>query len=332
MTFSSNRPSPPTRRQGVKQRSGGPMGASAPAGTPSPSWREALKRSCLDRARKNRREAILRSRGLSPSSGDGGGNAGALSFTPLKSAISGIGIAPVQQDDAKILVEEELRAKGVSVFSTPQPGGEGSIPHYGAAEALFSSQQIGGGGDGSMVDHNDHGYEYSISMDEVYGLLKDVEEEMQREEARLLEELKAMEQQQILEQRRMEEQIADFEQHSTMQMQQQYQHPAVSTGNTVTTGSSDTLTCPVCNAGNLIRTPANVIICPNTDNGQCNLRLDVTCEGLSLANLRELLCRACSEHGATGCTGTLRFRSADQFGMTTLMAGCETCNASTMIV
>ena len=304
------------------------MASSMPAGTPSPSWSEALKRSCLDRARKNRRAAVLRSRGLSPATSKGGGNDGSLlSFMPLKSAIAGIASAPVQHGDAKILVEEELRAKGVSVFSTPQPGGVDSMPQYRAAKTLFPShQQMDGGGDGSIMDQND-GYEYSISMDEVYVLLKDVEEEMQREEARLLEELHAMEQQQILDQRRMEEQIADFEQHSALELRRQQLHQQMETSAAI-----DTLTCPVCNSGNLIFTPASVIICPNTENRQCNLRIDVTFEGLSLANFRELLCRACSEHGATGCKGTLRFQTTEQFGMTTLMAGCEKCKVSTMIV
>jgi hypothetical protein len=333
--------SPPPHRQSVKQRPGGPLGSSLnhPAGTPSPAWRQALKQSCLDRARKNRREAVLRSRGLSPT-GTGASkanNAGTLSFTPLKAAIASMA-SPPPRGDAKALVEEELRAKGVSVFSTPQPGGLGSVPKYGMAKTLFagtersSNQMVE-----DMVDH-------AISMDEVYALMRDVEEELQREEARLLEELHAMEQQQIMEQRRMEEQIADFEQHTSMQMQQQIAAAigssvpsmagvgAGAAGASATPAANDSLPCPVCTAANLIYTPANVIICPNTDNGRCNLRLDVAREGLTMSNFRDLLCRACIEHSSTGCPGTLRFQMMAQFGMTNLLAGCEQCKASTMIV
>lgn len=337
--------SPPPHRQGVKQRPGGPLGSSSnPAGTPSPAWRQALKQSCLDRARKNRREAVLRSRGLSPT-GTGASkanNAGALSFTPLKAAIAGMA-SPPPKGDAKALVEEELRAKGVSVFSTPQPGGQGSVPQYGMAKTLFAG--TAGSNNTMMEDEADHAYEHAISMDEVYALMRDVEEELQREEARLLEELHAMEQQQIMEQRRMEEQIADFEQHTSMQMQQRIAAAmggvsgmagvgagAGAAAGTATVSANDSIPCPVCNSSNLICTPANVIICPNTDNGRCNLRLDVTCEGLSMNNFRDLLCRACTEHSNTGCPGALRFQMMSQFGMTNLLAGCDQCKASTMIV
>ncbi len=339
--------SPPPHRQSVKQRPA-PLGSSSnPVGTPSPGWRQALKQSCLDRARKNRREAVLRSRGLSPT-GTGASkvnNAGTLSFTPLKAAIAGM-TSPPPKGDAKTLVEEELMAKGVSVFSTPQPGGQGSVPQYGMAKTLFAGAESSR--NAMMEDKADHGYEHAISMDEVYALMRDVEEELQREEARLLQELHAMEQQQIMEQRRMEDQIADFEQHTSMQMQQQVAAAmsgipgmggvGIGAGATVPTvvatsvSTNDNLPCPVCNAANLIYTPANVIICPNTDNGRCNLRLDVTCEGLNMSNFRDLLCRACSEHSSTGCTGNLRFQMMAQFGMTNLMAGCDQCKASTMIV
>ena len=329
--------SPPPHRQSVKQRPGGPLGSSNPAGTPSPAWRQALKQSCLDRARKNRREAVLRSRGLSPT------GTGTLSFTPLKAAIAGMA-SPPPKGDAKALVEEELRDKGVSVlFNTPQPGGQGSVPQYGMAKTLFAG--TANSNNTIMEDEADHAYEHAISMDEVYALMRDVEEELQKEEARLLEELHAMEQQQIMEQRRMEEQIADFEQHTSMQMQQQI---AVAMGGipgmagvgvgagagdgATAAAANDSLPCPVCNAANLIYTPANVIICPNTDNGRCNLRLDVTCEGLSMNNFRDLLCRACTEHSNTGCPAALRFQMMSQFGMTNLLAGCDQCKASTMIV
>ena len=160
-----------------------------------------------------------------------------------------------------------------------------------------------------------------------------------------MEELHAMEQQQIMEQRRMEEQIADFEQHTSMQMQQQIAAAmggipgmagagagAGATAAAATATANDSLPCPVCNAANLIYTPANVIICPNTNNGSCNLRLDVTCEGLSMNNFRDLLCRACTEHSNTGCPAALRFQMMSQFGMTNLLAGCDQCKASTMIV
>ena len=251
--------------------------------------------------------------------------------------------SPPPKGDAKTLVEEELRAKGVSVFNTPQPGRQGSVPQYGMAKTLFAG--TASSNNNIMEEGVDHAYEHAISMDEVYALMRDVEEELQREEARLLEELHAMEQQQIMEQRRMEEQIADFEQHTSMQMQQQIAAamgdiPSVAgvgaragaPAAAVTAAANDSLPCPVCNGANLIYTPANVIICPNTDNGRCNLRLDVTCEGLSMNNFRDLLCRACTEHSNTGCPGALRFQMMSQFGMTNLLAGCDHCKASTMIV
>ena len=252
--------------------------------------------------------------------------------------------SPPPKGDAKTLVEEELRAKGVSVFSTPQPGGQGSVPQYGMAKTLFAGT-AGSNNNTMMEDEADHAYEHAISMDEVYALMRDVEDELQREEARLLEELHAMEQQQIMEQRRMEEQIADFEQHTSMQMQQRIAAAmggvsgmagvgagAGAAAGTATVSANDSIPCPVCNSSNLICTPANVIICPNTDNGRCNLRLDVTCEGLSMNNFRDLLCRACTEHSNTGCPGALRFQMMSQFGMTNLLAGCDQCKASTMIV
>jgi hypothetical protein len=138
--------------------------------TPSPRWKENLRRACLDRARQKRRDLVMRKRRQ-------------LSFS---------GAFVDSARPAQSVVEEELRKMGVGIVS--------SCPHEdaGAATAPFSmsredhisipmlSQDVedveGGRQDVEYsmdIDKDTSDFvEYVITEDDLNDILRDVEEEL----------------------------------------------------------------------------------------------------------------------------------------------------------
>jgi Replication protein A interacting N-terminal len=96
--------------------------------TPSPSWKDALKQECLERARQKRQEAIWKSR---------------------------------LRQTARQLVEDELRESGVAIVRGD---------HLPMPSSLDTT---------SMSD------DYAISEAELYELMQEVEEELQRHDGEL---------------------------------------------------------------------------------------------------------------------------------------------------
>lgn len=92
--------------------------------TPSPSWKDALKQECLERARQKRQEAIWKSR---------------------------------LRQTARQLVEDELRESGVAIVR----GDHLPMP--------------------SPLDTSSMSEDYTISEAELYELMQEVEEELQRD-------------------------------------------------------------------------------------------------------------------------------------------------------
>mmetsp|Transcript_28509 Transcript_28509/g.66224 ORF Transcript_28509/g.66224 Transcript_28509/m.66224 type:complete len:206 (-) Transcript_28509:619-1236(-) len=104
----------------------------------SPSWKETLKQSCIERARRKRNELLHAKRSADPV--------------------------------VRMLVEEELEECGVSVVS--------EIPN--------SQTTTDSTGADVIPD------EFAISEDEMYALMQEVEDELQRNEDRSQEELDAI--------------------------------------------------------------------------------------------------------------------------------------------
>ena len=329
---------PPSGGTGTGAGSGAGSGAGAGAGSRS-AWREALRRGCLERARKGRRDAVLRSRGMPGTSTAaaaaaeaGHGSAGPIwpgTRTPETSA------PPSRpqgtRDAAMSLVEEELRNKGVSVHGTASP----------------SSACV-------AIDHEG----YAISTDEVYDLMREVEEEIRREEARLVDELRSVERERVLEDERLREQVAYYEDMAAEASgggdhamncgwEDSAAAPAVPSfapafagqvpgqgtgGSTGGIGGDGTVLCPCCRDAGLVLTPSGAILCPGgTGGGRCRLRLDLGAEGMTLDNLNGLINSARREHAQSGCGEDLTFQVLNRFGGTSLGGGCARCGFSAYI-
>jgi len=160
-----------------------------------------------------------------------------------------------------------------------------------------------------------------ISETDMMILMHEMEEDLMKEEALLMQEVLSFEENHILEQQRLSEQIQTYEQDqiantASQEYQEQTQH-----------GDKEEVICPICCKHNLIRTNANVILCPG---GSC-LRLDVGAEGMTLYHVRELLNRAYKDHSSV-CTGGLTFQLVNEFGVCTLRARCIICQADVIVL
>jgi hypothetical protein len=135
----------------------------AAVATPSPGWKESLRQACLDRARRKRRDLVMRKRRQ-------------LSFDDNDAA---------EYQPARMVVEEELRHRGVAIHSA-----------CFEEESTAISQECGIGSDPmmtAMTQDDDEGEEpmdtpYSrsigdhfISEEDLFDLLQEVENELQRD-------------------------------------------------------------------------------------------------------------------------------------------------------
>lgn len=107
---------------------------------PSSTWKETLKHSCLQRARRKKSQAISR-----------------LRFSP-SSVVVGNSISNNSSDAVRQVVQEELRESGVAVL-------RGAL----SDEPMMMD-----------LDEKEEG-EYAISEAELYKLMQEVEEELQRD-------------------------------------------------------------------------------------------------------------------------------------------------------
>mmetsp|Transcript_21331 Transcript_21331/g.32873 ORF Transcript_21331/g.32873 Transcript_21331/m.32873 type:complete len:355 (-) Transcript_21331:1609-2673(-) len=313
--------------------------------TSSTAWKNALKQSCIERARRNRRKRVLASRkNNSTTNGElvvGRGERGNDNSHEVA---------------ARQLVQQELRDSGIAIFSpgmdnnnynnnddssscllpvTPQHSI--SPPH---ATQLSYSPETMMEEDSKITNHKQSQHEglllsdaehddYVLSELEYYELMQEVEDELQREEALLTEEMEEFER---YDQQQFEEQIADFEQwedahHVHHLAEEMHQDECIGEGY----GASTEVICPVCFSANLVEVSKDSIQCPNkTEN--CTVEISCvpkTTDGISsLQTLRERLRIIHDEHGAL-CMGSLRF-STRRKGVSTsrnaLIAECETCH------
>jgi len=255
MGFKANSPPCSTTRSTPRYSHLRPMTFSSQS--PSPSWRDTLKQSCLERARRTRRDSYMKAKRQER-----------------------------QQSDAlalRELIQEELENSGVTV---------------GNAESKKRK-------DPEELD------ECFFSEDDLYQLMQEVEEELQRDEERLVEELEEFE--------RYEEQfrklIADYEDWEVEPTQ--------------------AVLCPVCKEANLVQEEA-VIACPNHGSGDCSLCIEVPSELFSLRDLRDKLGVAFGEHDVS-CRGLLEVhvRQPLEYEQPTppaLVAQCHMCQTNMVIM
>jgi hypothetical protein len=133
----------------------------AAVATPSPGWKESLRQACLDRARRKRRDLVMRKRRQ-------------LSFDDNDGA---------EDQPARMVVEEELRRRGVAIHSAcfeeestaiSQECGIGSDPMMAAMTQDYDEveEPMDDPYSRSIGDH-------FISEEDLFDLLQEVENELQ---------------------------------------------------------------------------------------------------------------------------------------------------------
>lgn len=192
-----------------------------------------------------------------------------------------------------MLVEEELEESGVSIVSD-------NPDSPSTAEATTESV-------------NDE--EYAISEEELYELMQEVEDELQREEAMYAEEfLNTAEYYEQLHQQELEWQIAEFEEWEAIN-----QH-------------NETVPCPICNDEAILE-EQDWFVCPNNMQGTCPFKVSKPDINFSLADLKNSLALALETHAAH-CFSPIRFvvDKRDESELTTLVALCTDCNTNNQVV
>ena len=267
--------------------------------TASKEWKENFRRSCLHRARQRCR------------------------LLDYKDADSPAMKHTANYDDIRQIVEEELRERTVlirahSCFADGQT--ESNHQNYGDyVRAENSSMAI----DPTVFDEDQYAVEngkvpeaqHYISEEDLYELMNELEQEMEREQAFLVDD---MLQKAENERRYLAEQVLDYEQW------EEIMHPQ----------SNDVVPCPVCHEENLVLADnGQTILCPNTMNGLCSLTISCCTttannnELTTLHNLQARLRQAYEAHSLR-CHHFLSFRMQDG----QLWAYCSACAGSARVV
>jgi hypothetical protein len=249
------------------------------------TWKEKLRLACLDRARRRRRHDHLND------SNDHEGD-----------EMDGDILPP-----ARALLEEELRQQGITVIS-PCINMDSRFEQQQQQQQMMNtdscsspSRDVSNNDSGVTDDNNNaiHANHY-ISEEELFELLQEVEEEMQRGEEEI-DQLLAHERELELEQ-----QVQEFE-------QQQEQEAALSepkSWNNIVPLATRAVLCPICKEANLSETMLGGLVCPNHIHGSCPFELRAghaqRQHGLTLTRLCQQLRRAYEQH-AKHCHDFLSF-------------------------
>ena len=206
-------------------------------------------------------------------------------------------------DLARTVVEQELRQQRIAIVS-PGSGKQGKL----LPEALLHQQQDESSGTPRIPDgHFSTFLDHSLSEEELYELMQEVEEEMMRSEEELLEEILELERFQQVE---MDQQVAEFEEWEATMAMSDMDH-------------EERVLCPVCWEGNLQKsTNDNTVTCPDE---ACSLRLETR---LSLTELKDSLRLAFEEH-AMQCNGNMVVENLpfSDYG-DHLVGVCHTCGTT----
>jgi hypothetical protein len=329
------------------------------------TWKEKLRLACIDRARRRRRNDHEND-GNGHESGGGNG-----SYQP-SDEIDGDSSMSIQQlPSARAILEEELRQQGITVVSpcinmdnrNEQQQQQRQLNAYSASSpskdmssrysqvdspsaAAFTANDSGINAHTSGVNTDDynnaiHANHY-ISEEELFELLQEVEEEMQRSEEEMYQML-ARERENELEQ-----QVQDFEE------QQQEQEAASINSSSWNNAVPLAVLCPICKEANLSETMQGGILCPNHMDGSCPFELragngDAHQHGLALTleNVCQQL-RWVYEQHALYCHDYLSFEVNDtmihgeqqqqqqqqqgQAENTSLVAVCPSCETRMQLV
>lgn len=248
--FSKHRPSNTMTRKATT----GPSLARKITPTASKTWKENLHRACLDRARRERTEKSVNR--------DNRANDDHGVFL-----------------SARFMVEDELVQRAISVQSPCSDGGHlWDAANQTPAGLMDSSRKV------------DPFSNHFITEDELFELLAEVEQEIEREDALHLDEMIEIA---LHERDYLQDQVMDFERWEESKQQNEEIDSAM------------TVLCPICHDANLIQSTGRSIVCPNRMDGSCSMNLDnVT---IVLSELQEKISMAFEQH-SFNCNNCLSFQ------------------------
>lgn len=295
----------------------------------SKSWKENLRRACIHRVREQqqkRQHRLISPESERPQSRNSN-NYNSISYDDDDNSA----IMP-----ARLMIEEEMRQQGIGVAS-PCVVANGDSGQYDG-EAIPSVE------------------DYFISEEELFDLLAEVEEEIERTEAlRLEEELELARNEQL----NLEDQIAEYEQWEEQLREEDggdnaAMSRAVAAGEVSWSGRhvNVNVLCPICRECTLTETPRGDIVCPNHMDGSCPMQLLAPSRQqrkqhahqhssfpppLTLHELRRRLSFAYEQHSSfcASCPEQLVFDLVTNTNTnmqeetptrTTLLATCHNCN------
>lgn len=255
-------------------------------------WKANLRLACLERAR--RRNRMLQHDDIA---------------SPMVKLTTPYGVRQI--------VEEELRHQEVQIRASWFSDDHSTENHQTCDDSCTGNMVITVD-DRASVDAsgklNEPTAQHWISEEELYKLLEEVEQEMDREQDLLVDDIM---QRAENERRYLEEQVHDYEQWEEI-MDQQH---------------DDVVPCPVCHADHLSVTDnGQTIICPNTMDGSCSLIIPCDStrrnnEPVALHELQAILQQAYEAH-SLHCQHFLTFHMHDGH----LCANCSACAGSVQLV
>ena len=255
--------------------------ASAPARKITPvaskTWKENLRRACLDRARRGR-SCIT------------------TNILDQNNQVENSGVSAA----ARGMIEDELRQREIAIHSLCSEDRFQLTRGHDPADCSMDTVEEEPLRDAEVPRAN-----HFITEEELFELLAEVEEEIEREEALRLEERIRHEMEYL------HDQVSDFE-----RWEETKQHD---------TPFSIAVLCPICYEDNLVQSSDRSIVCPNYMDGSCSMQLESI--GLTLPDLQERM-RASLEEHSFYCHYCLSFHI--QKGH--LLATCSSCDTTIELV
>lgn len=294
-----------------------------------PEWKDALKRSCIERARHKRNNQIALKRS----------NATGASFSTNAMCNDHVMMqsTPQVRGAARNLIQEQLDATGIAVIPTPLSHAQNE--YLTPANGTCINDRLIRPAPGSLTQFSPMGSQtnlfpddvnkesegnYCITQEEYHALIDEIEEELQNDYERLLsEQMQVLQEEERNKQLMMEDQIESYERLHTCSQNQ------------IHDGVDEIVSCPLCHAGILRADPSS------PGDFYCQMRADsltnennrfIICKfargarfgsHLTLSELRQKLIVAYMDHAAI-CTGSLQFDLSLDTG-SGLVTGCNRC-------
>lgn len=243
----------------------------------SKPWKEEIRRACLLRFRTSR------------------------FCTPEKTLGSGRTISSVQSFEElqlRHVIEDEMRRNGVILDSpcSDSCSADAKRVTFEPMEALAD--------DGRSIDIPKANH--YITEDELFDLLEEIEEEIQRERSNGFEEMIDIARQDL------EDQVADFELWQESKLRQD-------------DNATGSFLCPVCRDAHLMITSSGSLVCPNHMDGSCSMNLRGL-HGHTLMDVQDRLREAFENHSAQ-CSKILCVSMVDTGNQANLVGFCDYCLA-----